>query len=166
MTQAYEILDHEYDVVAVSIGGAGLRAVLGIAAEGLRTGCITRVFPKRNHTTAAQRGIAAVLNNLGDGYGWRYHMCDTVKRSDRLGGQDAIEYMCREAIASVIELDQLGILFNGIKGGGDPRGATELGRTLDYRFKVWRALRIEKTPLAKPLYSIFPAGLSSTRPAA
>ena len=101
---AYEITDHHYDVV-VGAGGAGLRATLGMAAGGLKTACITKVFPTRSHTVAAQGGIGAALNNMGEGDNWQFHMYDTVKGSDWLGDQDAIEYMCRNAIPSVIELN-------------------------------------------------------------
>jgi succinate dehydrogenase / fumarate reductase, flavoprotein subunit len=85
MTEAYEIIDHTYDVVIVGAGGAGLRAALGMAASGLRTACITKVFPTRSHTVAAQGGMAASLGNMGDGDNWRFHMYDTVKGSDWLG---------------------------------------------------------------------------------
>ena len=109
---AYEITDHHYDVVVVGAGGAGLRATLGMATSGLRTACITKVFPTRSHTVAAQGGIGAALNNMGEGDNWRFHMYDTVKGSDWLGDQDAIEYMCREAIPSVIELEHFGVPFS------------------------------------------------------
>ncbi len=95
MAPAYQITDHAYDVVVVGAGGAGLRATLGCTAAGLETACITKVFPTRSHTVAAQGGIAAALGNMGDD-DWRWHMYDTVKGSDWLGDQDAIEYMCRE----------------------------------------------------------------------
>jgi succinate dehydrogenase / fumarate reductase flavoprotein subunit len=85
MTEAYELLDHLYDVVIVGAGGAGLRAALGMAASGLKTACVTKVFPTRSHTVAAQGGMAASLGNMGDGDNWRYHMYDTVKGSDWLG---------------------------------------------------------------------------------
>jgi succinate dehydrogenase / fumarate reductase flavoprotein subunit len=117
MTRAYEIVDHAYDVVVVGAGGAGLRAALGMTAAGLRTACVTKVFPTRSHTAAAQGGIAAALNNMGDGDDWRYHMYDTVKGSDWLGDQDAIEYMCREAIPAVIELEHYGVPFSRIENG-------------------------------------------------
>jgi succinate dehydrogenase / fumarate reductase flavoprotein subunit len=117
MTQAYEIVDHAFDVVVVGAGGAGLRATLGMVAAGLRTACITKVFPTRSHTVAAQGGIAAALGNMGDGDTWRYHMYDTVKGSDWLGDQDAIEYMCREAPAAVLELEHLGVPFSRIPDG-------------------------------------------------
>ena len=94
--RAYPIEDHVYDVVVVGAGGAGLRAVVGCGEAGLRTACITKVFPTRSHTVAAQGGIAAALGNMGED-DWRWHMYDTVKGSDWLGDQDAIEYMCRSA---------------------------------------------------------------------
>jgi succinate dehydrogenase / fumarate reductase flavoprotein subunit len=111
MPAAYPITDHEYDVVVVGAGGAGLRATLGATLEGLRTACITKVFPTRSHTVAAQGGIAAALGNMSDD-DWRWHMYDTVKGSDWLGDQDAIEYMCRQAIPAVIELEHFGVPFS------------------------------------------------------
>ena len=114
---AYEITDHHYDVVVVGAGGAGLRATLGMATSGLRTACITKVFPTRSHTVAAQGGIGAALNNMGEGDNWRFHMYDTVKGSDWLGDQAAIEYMCREAIPSVIELEHFGVPFSRTEEG-------------------------------------------------
>ena len=114
---AYEITDHHYDAVVVGAGGAGLRATLGMATSGLRTACITKVFPTRSHTVAAQGGIGAALNNMGEGDNWRFHMYDTVKGSDWLGDQDAIEYMCREAIPSVIELEHFGVPFSRTEEG-------------------------------------------------
>ena len=114
---AYEITDHYYDVVVVGAGGAGLRATLGMAATGLKTACITKVFPTRSHTVAAQGGIGAALNNMGEGDNWQYHMYDTVKGSDWLGDQDAIEYMCRNAIPSVIELENYGVPFSRTEEG-------------------------------------------------
>ncbi|MBA4118318.1 MAG: succinate dehydrogenase flavoprotein subunit [Candidatus Puniceispirillum sp.] len=112
MTQAYDIIDHQYDVVVVGAGGAGLRATLGMSAAGLSTACITKVFPTRSHTVSAQGGISAALGNMGDGDNWRYHMYDTVKGSDWLGDQDAIEYMCRNALPAVIELEHMGVPFS------------------------------------------------------
>ncbi len=109
--QAYQVVDHEYDVVVVGAGGAGLRATFGMAEKGLRTACITKVFPTRSHTVAAQGGISASLGNMGDD-DWRRHMYDTVKGSDWLGDQDAIEYMCREAVPAVIELEHYGVPFS------------------------------------------------------
>jgi succinate dehydrogenase / fumarate reductase, flavoprotein subunit len=111
MTSAYPITHHEYDVVVVGAGGAGLRAVVGLAQAGLRTACITKVFPTRSHTVAAQGGISAALANMGED-DWRWHMYDTVKGSDWLGDQDAIQYMCREAPQAVIELEHWGVPFS------------------------------------------------------
>lgn len=116
MTQAYEIIEHSYDVVVLGGGGAGLRATMGMVSAGLRTACITKVFPTRSHTAAAQGGIAAALNNMGDGDDWRFHFYDTVKGSDWLGDQDAIEYMCREAPAAVLELEHFGVPFSRTEG--------------------------------------------------
>ena len=109
---SYKIIDHQHDVVIVGAGGAGLRAALGMSAAGLSTACITKVFPTRSHTVAAQGGIGAALGNMEDGDNWKYHMYDTVKGSDWLGDQDAIEYMCRNAIPSVIELEHYGVPFS------------------------------------------------------
>src|SRR6187549_1425642 len=108
---AYPIEDHTYDVVVVGAGGAGLRAVVGCSEAGLRTACITKVFPTRSHTVAAQGGIAASLGNMGED-DWRWHMYDTVKGADWLGDQDAIEYMVREAPAAVYELEHWGLPFS------------------------------------------------------
>ncbi len=108
---AYKVVDHEYDVVVVGAGGAGLRATFGLAAKGLKTACITKVFPTRSHTVAAQGGISAALGNMGPD-DWRWHMYDTVKGSDWLGDQDAIEYMVREAVPAIIELEHYGVPFS------------------------------------------------------
>ena len=116
MAPAYEIIDHSYDVVVVGAGGAGLRAVLGMSAAGLKTACITKVFPTRSHTVAAQGGISAALGNIDEDQ-WQWHMYDTVKGSDWLGDQDAIEYLCREAIPAVIELEHLGVPFSRTPDG-------------------------------------------------
>jgi len=113
---AYNIIEHEYDVVVVGAGGAGLRATLGMAERGLSTACISKVFPTRSHTVAAQGGISAALANMGED-DWRFHMYDTVKGSDWLGDQDAIEYMCREAIPAVIELEHYGVPFSRTEDG-------------------------------------------------
>ena len=113
---AYAITDHVYDVVVVGAGGAGLRATFGMAIAGLKTACITKVFPTRSHTVAAQGGISAALGNMGDD-DWRWHMYDTVKGSDWLGDQDAIEYMCKEAIPAIIELEHYGVPFSRTKDG-------------------------------------------------
>ena len=112
----YKIIDHHYDVVIVGAGGAGLRATLGMAAAGLSTACITKVFPTRSHTVAAQGGMSAALANMGPD-NWKWHMYDTVKGSDWLGDQDAIEYMCREAIPAVIELEHYGVPFSRTEEG-------------------------------------------------
>ncbi len=108
---AYKIVDHTYDAVVVGAGGSGLRATMGIAESGLKTACITKVFPTRSHTVAAQGGIAASLGNMGPDH-WTWHMYDTVKGSDWLGDQDAIEYMVREAPAAVYELEHAGVPFS------------------------------------------------------
>ena len=109
--RAYAIVDHAYDVVVVGAGGSGLRAVVGCSEAGLRTACITKVFPTRSHTVAAQGGIAAALGNMGPD-DWRWHMYDTVKGSDWLGDQDAIEYLCRNAPEAVYELEHWGVPFS------------------------------------------------------
>jgi succinate dehydrogenase / fumarate reductase flavoprotein subunit len=116
MTKEYEFIDHTYDVVVVGAGGAGLRATLGLAEQGLSTACLTKVFPTRSHTVAAQGGISAALGNMGAD-DWRWHMYDTVKGADWLGDQDAIEYMCKEAPASVIELEHYGVPFSRTEDG-------------------------------------------------
>src|SRR5439155_439571 len=113
---AYQIVDHTYDVVVVGAGGAGLRATMGSANAGLKTACVTKVFPTRSHTVAAQGGIAASLGNMGPDH-WQWHMYDTVKGSDWLGDQDAIEYLCREAPAAVIELEHAGLPFSSTAEG-------------------------------------------------
>ncbi len=112
----YSIIDHEFDVVVVGAGGAGLRATFGMAQKGLSTACISKVFPTRSHTVAAQGGISAALGNMGED-DWRWHMFDTVKGSDWLGDQDAIEYMCREAPDAIIELEHYGVPFSRTKEG-------------------------------------------------
>jgi succinate dehydrogenase / fumarate reductase flavoprotein subunit len=111
VSDAYKIIDHTYDVVVVGAGGAGLRATLGVAEQGLSTANITKVFPTRSHTVAAQGGISAALANMGDD-DWRWHMYDTVKGSDWLGDQDAIEYMTKEAPQAIIELEHYGVPFS------------------------------------------------------
>jgi len=115
-TTAYKIVDHSYDVIVVGAGGSGLRATMGAAEKGLRTACITKVFPTRSHTVAAQGGIAASLGNMGPDH-WTWHMYDTVKGSDWLGDQDAIEYMVREAPAAVYELEHAGLPFSRTNEG-------------------------------------------------
>lgn len=116
MAQAYPLVDHYYDVVVVGAGGAGLRATMGMAAAGLKTACVTKVFPTRSHTVAAQGGVAAALGNL-DEDSWQNHMYDTIKGSDWLGDQDAIEYMCREAIPAILELEHFGVPFSRTDDG-------------------------------------------------
>jgi succinate dehydrogenase / fumarate reductase flavoprotein subunit len=116
MRSEYEFVEHRHDVVVVGAGGAGLRATLGLAELGLATACVTKVFPTRSHTVAAQGGISAALGNMGPD-DWRWHMYDTVKGSDWLGDQDAIEYLCREAPASVIELEHYGVPFSRTEEG-------------------------------------------------
>ena len=116
MTKSYEIINHEYDIVVVGAGGAGLSATFGMAEKGLKTACITKVFPTRSHTVAAQGGMSAALGNMGPD-DWRWHMYDTIKGSDWLGDQDAIEYMCREAVPAVIELEHQGVPFSRTEEG-------------------------------------------------
>jgi succinate dehydrogenase / fumarate reductase flavoprotein subunit len=111
MSNAYPMVEHQYDVVVVGAGGAGLRATMGMAATGLSTACITKLFPTRSHTVAAQGGMSAALGNMGAD-DWRWHMYDTIKGSDWLGDQDAIEYMCKEAVPAVIELEHFGVPFS------------------------------------------------------
>jgi succinate dehydrogenase / fumarate reductase flavoprotein subunit len=116
MAGEYTFIDHTYDVVVVGAGGAGLRATFGLAEAGLSAACITKVFPTRSHTVAAQGGISAALGNMGED-DWRWHMYDTVKGSDWLGDQDAIEYMCKEAPAAIIELEHYGVPFSRTEEG-------------------------------------------------
>jgi len=116
MSDSYKIIDHTYDAVVVGAGGSGLRATMGVAESGLKTACITKVFPTRSHTVAAQGGIAASLGNMGPDH-WTWHMFDTVKGSDWLGDQDAIEYMVREAPAAVYELEHAGVPFSRTDAG-------------------------------------------------
>ena len=116
MTAAYKITEHKYDMIVVGAGGAGLRATFGLAQKGLQTACITKVFPTRSHTVAAQGGISAALGNMGED-DWRFHFYDTIKGSDWLGDQDAIEYMCREAIPAIIELEHQGVPFSRTDDG-------------------------------------------------
>jgi succinate dehydrogenase / fumarate reductase flavoprotein subunit len=113
---AYELVDHSYDVVVVGAGGAGLRATLGLAEAGLSTACVSKLFPTRSHTVAAQGGISAALGNMGED-DWRWHFYDTIKGSDWLGDQDAIELMCKEAPAAVIELEHYGVPFSRTEAG-------------------------------------------------
>ncbi len=116
MTAAYEYETHEYDVVVVGAGGSGLRATLGMAEQGLRTACVTKVFPTRSHTVAAQGGIAASLSNMGPD-SWQWHMYDTVKGSDWLGDTDAMEYLARNAPKAVYELEHYGVPFSRTEEG-------------------------------------------------
>ena len=116
MTQTYPIDEHAYDVVVIGAGGAGLRATLGMTMAGLKTACVSKVFPTRSHTVSAQGGIGAALGNMGED-DWRWHMYDTVKGSDWLGDQDAIEYMCRNAMEAVVELEHMGVPFSRTEDG-------------------------------------------------
>ncbi|NBB93578.1 MAG: succinate dehydrogenase flavoprotein subunit [Gammaproteobacteria bacterium] len=116
MSKAYDITRHEYDVLVIGAGGAGLRATMGLAATGLKTACISKVFPTRSHTVAAQGGMSAALGNMGED-DWRWHMYDTIKGSDWLGDQDAIEYMCKNAMQAVIELEHFGVPFSRTEEG-------------------------------------------------
>ena len=113
---AYKIIDHEYDVVVLGAGGSGLRSAVGLSEAGLKTACISKVFPTRSHTSAAQGGISAALGNMGED-DWRWHMYDTVKGSDWLGDQDAIEYLCKEAPRAVVELERYGVPFSRTDDG-------------------------------------------------
>ena len=113
---AYKIIDHEYDVVVLGAGGSGLRAAVGLSEAGLKTACISKVFPTRSHTSAAQGGISAALGNMGED-DWRWHMYDTVKGADWLGDQDSIEYLCKEAPKAVIELEKYGVPFSRTEDG-------------------------------------------------
>src|SRR6201987_47176 len=116
MPAAYTITEHTYDVVVLGAGGAGLRATLGCSGEGLKPACISKVFPTRSHTVAAQGGICAALGNMGPD-DWRWHMYDTVKGSDWLGDQDSIEYMCRDGIPAIIEVEHFGVPFSRTEDG-------------------------------------------------
>ena len=113
---SYKIIDHEYDVVVLRAGGSGLRAAVGLSEAGLKTACISKVFPTRSHTSAAQGGISAALGNMGED-DWRWHMYDTVKGADWLGDQDSIEYLCKEAPKAVIELEKYGVPFSRTEDG-------------------------------------------------
>jgi succinate dehydrogenase / fumarate reductase, flavoprotein subunit len=113
---SYKIIDHEYDVVVLGAGGSGLRAAVGLSEAGLKTACISKVFPTRSHTSAAQGGISASLGNMGED-DWRWHMYDTVKGADWLGDQDSIEYLCKEAPKAVIELEKYGVPFSRTEEG-------------------------------------------------
>ncbi|MCU7611713.1 succinate dehydrogenase flavoprotein subunit [Anaplasma capra] len=113
---AYKVIDHEYDVVVIGAGGAGLRAVVGMASMGLSVACVSKVFPTRSHTVAAQGGISAALGNISED-DWRWHMFDTIKGSDWLGDQDAIEYMCKNAMEAIVELEHYGVPFSRTEDG-------------------------------------------------
>mmetsp|Transcript_16746 Transcript_16746/g.21187 ORF Transcript_16746/g.21187 Transcript_16746/m.21187 type:complete len:638 (+) Transcript_16746:185-2098(+) len=126
----YTIIDHEYDAVVVGAGGAGLRAAMGLSEAGFKTACVTKLFPTRSHTVAAQGGINAALGNMSED-DWRWHMYDTVKGSDWLGDQDAIHYMCREAPKAVLELEEFGLPFSRTKEGKIYQRAFG-GQSLDY----------------------------------
>ncbi len=137
MAKAYPIIDHQFDVVVVGAGGSGLRAAVGMVEAGLKTACISKVYPTRSHTVAAQGGINAALGNMGSD-DWRYHMYDTIKGSDWLGDQDAIEYMTKNAPASVIELEHYGVPFSRTDEGKIYQRAfggqsTEYGKNQAYR---------------------------------
>merc|ERR1719305_808905 len=129
-TDKYEVIDHEYDAVVVGAGGAGLRAAMGLSEHGFNTACITKLFPTRSHTVAAQGGINAALGNMTED-DWRWHMYDTVKGSDWLGDQDAIHYMCREAPRAVLELESYGLPFSRTEDGKIYQRAFG-GQSLDY----------------------------------
>src|SRR4051812_39441933 len=149
MAESYKITDHSFDVVVVGAGGAGLRATLGMTVAGLKTACITKVFPTRSHTVAAQGGIGAALGNMGED-DWRFHMYDTVKGSDWLGDQDAIEYMCRNAIPAVIELEHFGVPFSRTEAGKiyqRPFG----GHTLNYGGALAQRARPPPPPPRDPV---------------
>ena len=124
MNKPYDIIDHQYDVIIIGAGGSGLRATLGAAESGLRTACISKVFPTRSHTVSAQGGIGAALGNMGED-DWRWHMFDTVKGSDWLGDQDAIEYLCSNAPEAVIELEEYGMPFSRTEDGKYIKGPLE-----------------------------------------
>ena len=129
-TSSYEIIDHEYDALVVGAGGAGLRAAIGLGEHGFKTACVTKLFPTRSHTVAAQGGINAALGNMTED-DWRWHAYDTVKGADWLGDQDAIQYMCREAPKAVIELEKYGMPFSRTDEGKIYQRAFG-GQSLDY----------------------------------
>merc|ERR1719460_121402 len=130
ISRQYPVVDHQYDAVVVGAGGAGLRAAFGLVEEGFKTAVITKLFPTRSHTVAAQGGINAALGNM-EPDDWRWHMYDTVKGSDWLGDQDSIEYMCKQAPASVIELEHYGMPFSRTDEGKIYQRAFG-GQSLDY----------------------------------
>ena len=170
--KAYPIHDHTYDVVVVGAGGAGLRATLGCAEAGLKTACVTKVFPTRSHTVAAQGGVAAALGNMGPD-DWRWHMYDTVKGADWLGDQDAIEYLCRHAPAAVYELEHYGLPFSRTEDGKiyqrpfggmttrlrrGPAGAAHVRRRRPHRARhAAHALRPVAAPLGGVLHRVLRA---------
>eukprot|EP00954_Amorphochlora_amoebiformis_P001435 109960-Amorphochlora_amoeboformis.AAC.2 len=129
-TKSYNVVNHEYDCVVVGAGGAGLRAAFGLASEGFKTACISKLFPTRSHTVAAQGGINAALGNMTQD-DWRWHAYDTVKGSDWLGDQDSIQYMCREAPKAVLELESYGLPFSRTDDGKIYQRAFG-GQSLDY----------------------------------
>ena len=137
MTGKYTVVDHDFDTVVVGAGGAGLRAAMGSAEAGFKTACITKLFPTRSHTVAAQGGINAALGNMTED-DWRWHMYDTVKGSDWLGDQDAIHYMCKEAPRAVIELESYGMPFSRTEDGKIYQRAFG-GQSLDFG-KSWGVL--------------------------
>ena len=153
MANSYDIVDHSFDVIVLGAGGAGLRATLGMVAAGLNTACITKVFPTRSHTVAAQGGISAALGNIEQD-DWRWHLFDTVRGSDWLGDQDAIEYMCREAIPAVIELEHFGVPFSRTRPGRSTSAASA-GTRPNMRRATW--------PIEPALQRIAPAMPSCTR---
>jgi succinate dehydrogenase / fumarate reductase flavoprotein subunit len=147
--EAYKIQQHKYDVIVVGAGGAGLRATFGLAEKGLQTACLTKVFPTRSHTVAAQGGISAALGNMGED-DWRFHFYDTIKGSDWLGDQDAIEFMCKEAPAAVIELEHYGVR-SAVPGGQDLSAV----RRRDHTGKgtaAYRARRLHRPAMLHTLY--------------
>ena len=151
--RAYPVETHSFDVVVVGAGGAGLSATLGCAEAGLKTACVTKVFPTRSHTVAAQGGIAAALGNMGRD-DWRWHMYDTVKGSDWLGDQDAIEYMCRNAPAAVYELEHYGLPFSRTEDGKiyqRPFG----GMTTEYRRGPARAENLRRGGPHRPCHAAY-----------
>ena len=132
MAEAYPITDHYFDCVVVGAGGSGLRAAVGMVEAGLRVACITKVYPTRSHTVAAQGGINAALGNMNED-DWRFHMYDTVKGSDWLGDQDAIEYMTKNAPAAVYELEHYGVPFSRTPEGGSTSAPSAASRSATAR---------------------------------
>ena len=143
--KSYNIIDHEYDVVVLGAGGSGLRAAVGLSEAGLKTACISKVFPTRSHTSAAQGGISAALGNMGED-DWRWHMYDTVKGADWLGDQDSIEYLCKEAPKAVLELEKYGVPFSRTEDGKiyqRPFG----GMTKIMEMELYKELVLQQTEL-------------------